>query len=77
MVLDLLHLGIMWDLVGTCAEILDEAVDLIQRTVDLNAIPRLRRDTAKLNSDIDVGRCLDLLECISLGVLSDEVYAKR
>lgn len=66
----------MWDHSSTLA-ILDDAVDLIQRTVDTNAIARVKRDLEALVSEIEVNKCLVLLESIAFGAMVEEQSLKR
>ena len=66
----------MWDHSSTLA-ILDDAVDLIQRTVDINAIARVKRDLESLVPEIRVNQCLVLLESIAFGALVEEQSLKR
>lgn len=49
----------------------------MQRTVDINAIPTLRRDPSKIEADVDIDANLKLLESIALGVMGNESHAKR
>ena len=66
----------MWDHSSTLA-ILDDAVDLIQRTVDINAIARVKRDLEALVPEIEVNQCLVLLESIAFGAMEEERSLKR
>ncbi|KAF8472081.1 hypothetical protein BDZ91DRAFT_653093 [Kalaharituber pfeilii] len=75
--LDLLHFSLMYSHGSACTSILDDAVDLLQRTIDVNAIAIFKRDLDKLVPEIDVDRCLTVLEFIALNSLSEEQYARR
>ncbi|KAF8457612.1 hypothetical protein BDZ91DRAFT_800548 [Kalaharituber pfeilii] len=75
--LDLLQFSFMYSHGGACTCILDDAVDLLQRTIDINAIPIFKREIDKLVPEIDVGRCLTVLEFIALNLLAEEQYARR
>lgn len=76
LILALMHFGLMWDHGNICVAILDEAVDLIQRTVDINAIPRYKR-TQEMVPEIDVNKCLALLESIAFGAMVEEQHLRR
>lgn len=68
----------MWDPGNTCATMLNEAVDLIQLTVDMNAMPRINRTTEKkLVPEIDTNKCLILLESIAFGTMAEEALLRR
>ena len=68
----------MWDQGNVCIGILDEAVDLIQRTVDINAIPRVRQnDLESICPEIDVPKCLVFMESIALGAMLAETHSRR
>jgi len=57
---------------------LNEAVDLIQLTVDMNAMPRINRTTEKkLVPEIDTNKCLILLESIAFGTMAEEALLRR
>jgi len=67
----------MWDPGNTCATLLDEAVNLIQLTIDMNAMPRISRTERKLVPEIDTNKCLILLESIALGTMAEETLLRR
>ena len=68
----------MWDPGNTCTTMLSEAVELIQLTIDINAIPRINRTTEKkLVPEIDTNKCLILLESIAFGTVAEEVLLRR
>ena len=68
----------MWDQGNVCIGILDDAIDLIQRTVDINAIPRVKQhDLESICQEIDVPKCLILMEAIALGAMVAEVHIRR
>lgn len=77
LVLGLLQFSIVWDQGSTCHHFFEEAVDLIQLTIDINAIPVLKGDFGKLEHDVDVDACLRLLEGITLGLAGNENNSKR
>lgn len=56
---------------------MDEAVSLIQTTVDLNTIPTFRQEWDKLEPGVDGVACLKLLEDIVLSVLPKEKQIQR
>ena len=56
---------------------MDEAVSLIQTTVDLNTIPTFRQEWDKLEPDVDGVACLKVLEDIALSVLPKEKQIQR
>ncbi|KAF8426866.1 hypothetical protein EV426DRAFT_423425 [Tirmania nivea] len=77
-ILDLLSFVVMWDPGNTCATMLNEAVELIQLTIDVNAMPRINRTTEKkLVSEIDTNKCLILLESIAFGTMAEETLLRR
>lgn len=67
----------MWAHGKVSVVILDEAIDLIQYTVDVNAIPRIRQQLDKLEPEINTANCLTLLESIALGVMVEEAFRRR
>lgn len=75
-ILNLFEFGVLWDQGGKCYKFFDEAVFLFQQTVDVNAMPMLRRNTELLDEDIDIDLCLRLLEGIALGLFGDEKRIK-
>jgi len=57
---------------------MDEALNLIQKTVDINAIPAaMKRDGCKRTAGIPTIACLQIMEDIALASLEEEVYIKR
>lgn len=78
LILDLLSFVVMWDPGSTCATMLNEAVELLQLTIDINAMPRINRTTErKLVLEIDTNKCLILLESIAFGTMAEETLLRR
>lgn len=75
-ILNLFEFGVLWDQGGKCYKFFDEAVSLLQQTVDVNAMPMLRRNIELLDEGIDIDLCLRLLEGIALGLFGDEKRIK-
>jgi len=75
--LDLLQFSVDWDQGSKCHWFCEEAVELIQRTVDINAIPTFQKNLSKIEKDIDVTSCLELLESIALGMVGNEIHVRR
>lgn len=75
-ILDLFEFGVLWDQGSKCYRFFDEAAYLLQQTVDVNAMPMLRRNTELLDEGIDIDLCLRLLEGIALGLVGDEKRIK-
>ncbi|KAL7270683.1 hypothetical protein RUND412_006598 [Rhizina undulata] len=80
LILDLFYFAMTWDQANqatTVHKILDETVDLVQRTVDINAIPAVRKKWSLVDKDVDVELCLKILECMALTVVCDDRHARR
>ncbi|PUU74626.1 hypothetical protein B9Z19DRAFT_422854 [Tuber borchii] len=75
--LDLLQFSVDWDQGGKCHWFCEEVVGLIQRTVDINAIPTFQKNLSKIEKDVDVTSCLELLESIALGMVGNEIHVRR
>ncbi|PWW73947.1 hypothetical protein C7212DRAFT_365446 [Tuber magnatum] len=75
--LDLLQFSVNWDQGGKCHWFCEEAVELIQRTVDINAIPTFQKNYSKIEKDVDITSCLELLESIALGMVGNEIHVRR
>ncbi|KAG0635354.1 hypothetical protein HOY80DRAFT_982139 [Tuber brumale] len=75
--LDLLQFSVNWDQGGKCHWFCEEVVELIQRTVDINAIPTFQKNFSKIEKDVDVTSCLELLESIALGMVGNEIHVRR
>jgi hypothetical protein len=75
--LDLLQFSVNWDQGGKCHRFCEEVVELIQRTVDINSIPTFQKNLSKIEADVDVTSCLELLESIALGMVGNESHVKR
>jgi len=75
--LDLLQFSVDWDQGGKCHWFCEEVVGLIQRTVDINSIPTFQKNLSKIEKDVDVTPCLELLESIALGMVGNEIHVRR
>lgn len=57
---------------------MDEALNLIQKTVDINTIPAaMKRDGGERAEGIPTTVCLQIMHDIALASIGEEVYIKR
>jgi hypothetical protein len=68
--------SILWNQGDHCPDILDEAAAIIQRTVDVNAIPVATKRPEGKKVGVPTTECLQLMEDIALACLRDEVYIR-
>ena len=78
LVVELFRFGILWTQGAHCFQVMDEALNLIQKTVDINTIPAaMKRDGGERTEDIPTIVCLQIMQDIALASIGEEVYIKR
>ena len=78
MVVELFRFGLLWTQGAHCFQVMDEALNLIQKTVDINTIPAaMKRDGGERAEGIPTTVCLQIMHDIALASIGEEVYIKR
>jgi len=77
MVVELFRFGILWTQGSHCIEVMDEALAILQETVDINAVPLATKREYTLKDGVPTIACLEILEDIALAALGDEAHVRR
>lgn len=77
MVVELFRFGILWTQGSHCFEVMDEALAILQETVDINAAPMAMTREYVLKDGVPTIACLKIMEDIALTTLGDEAHVRR
>ncbi|KAI9850714.1 MAG: hypothetical protein M1838_005205 [Thelocarpon superellum] len=73
LIVDLLTFILIHNTSSIAPLLMDDIVPLLQRTIDINAIPRFqRKPESKVNALIDVGASMSLLHVVGIGCAQDD-----
>ncbi|KAI9841534.1 MAG: hypothetical protein M1837_000635 [Sclerophora amabilis] len=78
LLIDILTFVLSLDSMSTALKIMDDLVEVAQRTADINAIPRCYKGPdSQLQADVDVASCLHLLHLTALECIYNDADIKR
>jgi hypothetical protein len=77
LIVELFRFVILWTQGSHCFDVMDEALLVIQETVDINAVPLATKRDCVPKEGIPTLACLQILEELALASLGEDVWTKR
>ena len=75
--MELFRFSLLWNQAAQCYEIMDDTLEILQRTVDLNTIPLATRKGGPVGDEVPTIACLQVMEDMAMASLKEEMHIIR